>query len=171
MMIKPFKGILPTIHETAFIEDSAVVIGDVVIGELSNVWFHTVIRGDVHHIRIGDRTNIQDLCMLHVTKELYPLHIGNEVTVGHNVVLHGCEINDRCLIGMGAILMDGVHIGEECIIAAGSLVVERTIVPPNTLMVGAPARPKRSLTDSEREWITTSANNYISYAKTYQEAV
>ena len=167
-MIKPFKGIHPTIHETAFIEDSATIIGDVVIGELSNVWFHTVVRGDVHYIRIGDRTNIQDLCMLHVTKQLHPLRIGHEVTVGHNVVLHGCEISDRCLIGMGAIVMDGAKISEDCIIAAGALVVEQTIVPPKTLMVGSPARPKRPLTDDELTWIKTSASNYISYAKEYQ---
>ncbi|MBQ27423.1 MAG: gamma carbonic anhydrase family protein [Nitrospiraceae bacterium] len=168
-MIKSFKGITPTIHKRAFIEESATIIGDVVIGELTNVWFHTVIRGDVHYIRIGDRTNIQDLCMLHVTKELYPLLIGNDVTVGHNVVLHGCAIANRCLIGMGAILMDGAKIGEDCIIAAGALVLERTIVPPNTLMVGSPARPKRQLTDDELQWIKTSANNYLSYVKDYQK--
>ena len=168
-MIKSFKGILPTIHETAFIEDSATIIGDVVIGEWSNVWVHTVIRGDVHFIRIGNRTNIQDICMLHVTKELHPLHIGDDVTVGHNVVLHGCEIGNRCLIGMGAILMDGAKIGEDSIIAAGALVVEQTIVPPKTLMIGSPARPKRPLTDDELQWIKTSAKNYLSYAKAYQE--
>ena len=167
-MITSFKGILPTIHETAFIQESATIVGDVVIGEWSNVWFHTVIRGDVHYIRIGDRTNIQDLCMLHVTKELHSLHIGDEVTVGHNVVLHGCEISDRCLIGMGAIVMDGAKIGKDCIIAAGALVVERTVVPPKTLMVGSPARPKRPLTDDELQWIKTSANNYVSYAQDYQ---
>ena len=168
-MIKAFKGIAPTIHETAFIEYSATIIGDVVIGERSNVWFHTVIRGDVHYIRIGDRTNIQDLCMLHVTKERHALTIGDEVTVGHSVVLHGCEISNRCLIGMGAIIMDGANIGEDCIVAAGALVVERTIVPPKTLMVGSPARAKRSLTNDELAWIKTSANNYLSYAKDYQE--
>ena len=107
--------------------------------------------------------------MLHVTKELYPLLIGNDVTVGHNVVLHGCAIANRCLIGMGAILMDGAKIGEDCIIAAGALVLERTIVPPNTLMVGSPARPKRQLTDDELQWIKTSANNYLSYVKDYQK--
>ncbi len=168
-MIKAFKGILPKVHKSAFIEESAIIIGDVVIGELSNVWFHTVIRGDVHHICIGNRTNIQDLCMLHVTKEFHPLLIGDDVTVGHNAILHGCEISNRCLIGMGAILMDGVQLGEDCIIAAGSLLVEQTIAPPKTLMVGSPARPKRILTDKELQWIKTSANNYLSYAQAYQE--
>jgi len=168
-MIKPFKEIFPTIDETAFIEDSAIIVGDVVIGKLSSVWFNTVIRGDVHYIRIGDRTNIQDLCMLHVTKELYSLNIGNDVTVGHSVVLHGCEIGDRCLIGMGAIIMDGVKIAQDCIIAAGALVPEGTIVPSKTLMMGSPAKPKRALTFDELKWIKTSSSNYISYAKDYKK--
>ncbi len=168
-MIKPFKEIFPTIDETAFIEDSAIIVGDVVIGKLSSVWFNTVIRGDVHYIRIGDRTNIQDLCMLHVTKELYSLNIGNDVTVGHSVVLHGCEIGDRCLIGMGAIIMDGVKIAQDCIIAAGALVPEGTIVPSKTLMMGSPAKPKRALTADELKWIKTSSSNYISYAKDYKK--
>ena len=168
-MIKPFKETFPTIDETAFIEDSAIIVGDVVIGKLSSVWFNTVIRGDVHYIRIGDRTNIQDLCMLHVTKELYSLNIGNDVTVGHSVVLHGCEIGDRCLIGMGAIIMDGVKIAQDCIIAAGALVPEGTIVPSKTLMMGSPAKPKRALTFDELKWIKTSSSNYISYAKDYKK--
>ena len=168
-MIKPFKETFPTIDETAFIEDSAIIVGDVVIGKLSSVWFNTVIRGDVHYIRIGDRTNIQDLCMLHVTKELYSLNIGNDVTGGHSVVLHGCEIGDRCLIGMGAIIMDGVKIAQDCIIAAGALVPEGTIVPSKSLMMGSPAKPKRALTFDELKWIKTSSSNYISYEKDYKK--
>lgn len=166
-MIRVFQGITPTIPDSAFIEETAVVIGDVIIGEDASVWFHTVIRGDVHYIRIGARTNIQDLSLLHVTHDDYPLVIGNDVTVGHRVVLHGCTINDRVLVGMGAIIMDGADIGEDSLVGAGALVTARTVVPPNSLILGSPAKVKRPVTEKELAWIQKSANNYVLYARQY----
>lgn len=166
-MIRTFQGIKPTIPDSCFIEETGVVIGDVVLGEHCSVWFHTVIRGDVHFIRIGDRTNMQDLCMLHVTHDTHPLIIGNEVTIGHGAILHGCTIKDRVLIGMGAIVMDGAVIGEDSIVGAGALVVENTIVPPKSVILGSPARVRRAVTESELAWIKESADNYVKYAGQY----
>jgi gamma-carbonic anhydrase len=166
-MIRTFQGIKPTVPKSCFIEETAVVIGDVVLGEQCSVWFHAVIRGDVHYIRIGSRTNVQDLCMLHVTHDTHPLIIGNDVTIGHNVVLHGCTIQDRVLVGMGAIVMDGAVIGEDSVVGAGALVVEGTIVPPKSLILGSPARVKRPVTDKELAWINESAQNYVRYAGQY----
>lgn len=167
MLIKPYKGIHPKIHPTVFVVETAVIIGDVEIGEYSSIWFNAVVRGDVHYIRIGDRTNIQDLCMLHVTKETHPLILGSDITVGHSVTLHGCTIKDRCLIGMGATILDGAVVGEDCIIGAGALVTEGAVIPPGTLAVGMPAKPKRDLTEKEIARIRQSAQNYIDYARTY----
>lgn len=166
-MIRTFQGIKPTIAKSAFIEETAVVIGDVVIGEESSVWFHAVVRGDVNYIRIGPRTNVQDFCMLHVTHDTAPLIIGQDVTIGHNVVLHGCTIKDRVLIGMGAIIMDGAVIGEDSVVGAGALVTEGTIVPSRSLILGSPAKVKRPVTAKELAWIRESAQNYIRYAKQY----
>jgi len=166
-MIRTFQGITPTIAASAFIEDTAVVIGDVVMGEDCSVWFHAVIRGDVNYIRIGDRTNVQDLCMLHVTHDTHPLVIGSDVTIGHNVILHGCTVKDRVLIGMGAIIMDGAVIGEDCVVGAGALVTENTIVPPGSLVLGSPAKVKRPVSQQELAWIMESAQNYIKYARQY----
>lgn len=167
-MIQPYKGIYPTIHPTVFIVDSAIIIGDVEIGEYSSVWFNAVIRGDVNYIRIGERTNVQDLCMLHVTKDIYPLILENDITIGHSVTLHGCVIKDRCLIGMGATILDGAVVEEDCIIGAGALVTEGTVIESGTLAVGVPARPKRQLTREERDRIIQSAKNYIEYSKTFR---
>lgn len=166
-MIRTFQGIQPTVPTSCFIEETAVVIGDVVMGEHSSVWFNAVIRGDVHYIRIGDRTNVQDLCMLHVTHDTHPLIIGSDVTIGHNVVLHGCTIQDRVLVGMGAIIMDGAVIGEDSVVGAGALAVEGTIVPPKSLILGSPAKVKRPATDKELAWIKESADNYVRYARQY----
>ncbi len=166
-MIKPYRGVLPTIASSAFIEDTAVIVGDVVIDSESSAWFNCVIRGDVHYIRIGHRTNIQDLSLLHVTHDLHPLVIGDDVTVGHHVVLHGCTIYDRVLIGMGSIIMDGAIIEEDCIIGARSLVTEGTVIPSHSLVLGTPARVKRPLNEKEVAWIKESANNYIRYARQY----
>lgn len=166
-MIRTFQGIKPTIAASAFIEETAVVIGDVVIGEESSVWFHAVVRGDVHSIRIGRRTNIQDLSVVHVTHDTHPTVLGDDVTVGHHVVLHGCTIKDRVLIGMGALIMDGAVIGEDCVVGAGALVTERTIVPPKSLILGAPAKVKRPVTEAELAWIRESAQNYVKYARQY----
>lgn len=167
MSVRAFKGSSPRIHPSCFIETSAQVIGDVEIGEQSSVWFNTVVRGDVNRIRIGRRTNVQDLCMVHVLKDRHATTIGDEVTVGHHVVLHGCTVGNRVLVGMGAVLMDGAQVGDECIIAAGALLTPGTQIPPGMLAVGSPARPKRPLTTDEREWLSRSAANYVEYALAY----
>ena len=166
-MIRAFQGVLPVVPKSVFVEDTAVVIGDVVMGEDCSIWFHAVVRGDVNYIRIGDRTNVQDLCMLHVTHDTHPLVIGSDVTIGHNVVLHGCTVKDRVLIGMGAIIMDGAVIGEDCVVGAGALITENTIVPPRSLILGSPAKVKRAVTGKELAWIKESAQNYIKYAQQY----
>ena len=166
-MIRTFQGIKPTIPTSCFIEETGIVIGDVVLGEHCSVWFHAVIRGDVHYIRIGNRTNVQDLCVLHVTHDIHPLIIGSEVTIGHAVILHGCTIKDRVLIGMGAIIMDGSVIGEDSVVGAGALITEQTIVPPNSLILGSPAKITRSVTAEEIAWIKESAENYVKYADLY----
>jgi gamma-carbonic anhydrase len=166
-MIRTFQGIKPTVPTSCFIEATAVVIGDVVMGEECGVWFNAVVRGDVNSIRIGDRTNVQDLCMLHVTRDTHPLVVGNDVTIGHHVVLHGCTIHDRVLIGMGAIIMDGAVIGEDSVVGAGSLVVEGTIVPPKSVILGSPAKVKRPISEKELVWVKESAENYVRYARQY----
>jgi carbonic anhydrase/acetyltransferase-like protein (isoleucine patch superfamily) len=167
-MMRAFKDILPQIDSSTYVEESANIIGDVIIGEKSSIWFNSVIRGDVNYIRIGSKTNIQDSCVLHVTKDTHPLVVGNEVTVGHNVTLHGCTVKDRCLIGMGAIILDGAEVGEDSMVAAGCLVKQGMIVPPKTLVVGVPARIARPLTEKEIKRIKQSAQNYIDYANSYQ---
>ena len=167
-MVKTYRGISPTIAPGVFIEETAVVIGDVVIGSESSVWFHAVVRGDVNSIRIGHRTNVQDLSLLHVTHTTHPLTLGDDITVGHHVVLHGCTIRDRVLIGMGSIIMDGVVIEEDCVIGAGSLVTEGQRIPPKSLVFGSPARIKRTLSDGEVQWIKDSATNYVRYAQDYR---
>ncbi|HEY6974173.1 MAG TPA: gamma carbonic anhydrase family protein [Nitrospiraceae bacterium] len=166
-MLRTFQGRKPTVPKSCFIEETGVVIGDVVMGEDCSVWFHAVIRGDVHFIRIGDRTNVQDLCVLHVTHDTHPLIIGNDVTIGHNVILHGCTIRDRVLIGMGAIIMDGAVIGEDSVVGAGALVTEGTVVPAKSLILGSPAKVKRAVTENELSWIKESADNYVNYARQY----
>ena len=167
-MISSYQGIFPTIHRSAFIEESARVIGDVHIGAESSVWFGAVVRGDVHWIRIGSRTNIQDQCILHVTHERFSLTVGDEVTVGHAVTLHGCVLNSRCLIGMGAIVMDGAEIGEEAVVGAGALVTERMKIPPRTLALGVPAKIVRALGPDEIADLKGSADNYVRYAENYR---
>lgn len=166
-MIRAFEGVTPTVPRSCYIEDTAILIGDVVMGEECSAWFHTVIRGDVNYIRIGNRTNVQDLCMLHVTHDTHPLVIGAEVTIGHRVVLHGCTIQDRVLVGMGAIIMDGAVIGEDSVIGAGALVTEGVTIPPKSLVLGSPAKVKRAVSDQELAWIKESAQNYVNYARRY----
>ncbi len=150
-MLRPFRGILPTIEPTAYVDQSAQVIGDVHVGAESSVWMNVVIRGDVHWIRIGARTNVQDGTVVHVQGGTHPTTIGDEVTIGHGAIVHGCTIEDRCLIGMGAILLNGVRVGTESIVAAGSLVPEGFEVPPRSLVMGSPAKVRRSLSpDGDR---------------------
>jgi carbonic anhydrase/acetyltransferase-like protein (isoleucine patch superfamily) len=167
-MIRPFRGIHPQISPTAFIEESAQIIGDVQIGEESSVWFNAVVRGDVFHIRIGDRTNIQDGTVIHVSNGTHATILEDEVTVGHNVTLHGCHVERGSLIGIGAIVMDGVRVGSESLVAAGSLLSPGTQIPPRSLVMGAPARVKRPLTDEEVAGLKQFWQNYIEYTRVYR---
>lgn len=169
--IRPYQGKWPQIARSAYIDQASVIIGDVTIGEDSSVWPKCVVRGDVHCIRIGARTNIQDGCILHVMKDEWPLVLEDEVTVGHSVTLHGCRIESRCLIGMGAIILNGVRIGTGSIIAAGTLIPERTVIPPGSLVMGSPGKVKRALTDADRQSIAAYAERYVSYQKIYKEEI
>ena len=166
-MIRPFRGIHPRVGERCFIADSAQVIGDVELGPDASVWFNTVVRGDVHRIRIGARTNVQDLCMVHVTSERFGTTIGEDVTVGHHVVLHGCTVGNRVLVGMGAILLDGVEVGDDCVIAAGALLTPGSKVPPGSMVMGSPAKVRRPLSDDERAWLLRSAAHYVELSREY----
>lgn len=168
-MIRPFRGKHPQIHPTAFIEESAQIIGDVEIGAESSVWFNAVVRGDVFYIRIGNRTNIQDGTVVHVTNGTHATILEDEVTVGHNATLHGCHIERGCLVGMGAIVMDGVRVGAQSLVAAGALVAPGTQIPPRSLVMGAPAKLKRPLTDEEVAGLEVYWQNYIEYTKQYKE--
>lgn len=169
-MLLSFDGKSPRLGESVFVESTARVIGDVEIGPESSVWFQTVVRGDVHFIRIGARTNLQDHTMVHVAKGRHPTIIGDDVTVGHRVVLHGCTIGNRSLIGIGAIVMDGVEIGDECLIGAGALVAPRTIIPSGHLALGQPAKVVRPLRPEEIEKLRKSAIDYCRLAATYEQA-
>lgn len=169
-MIHSFNDKMPQFPPSVFIASSAEVIGDVEIGAESSVWFGSVIRGDVHYIRIGGRTSIQDLSVLHVTRRTHPLIIGSEVTVGHRVTLHGCTVRDRVLVGMGSILLDGAEVGEGSIVGAGALVTEGMKIPPGVLAIGIPARVKRPLTAEESAFLGKSAQNYVDLAQIYLKA-
>ena len=169
--IRPYNGKFPKIAASAYIDRAAVVIGDVVIGEDSSVWPMSVVRGDVNHIRIGSRTNIQDGCVLHVMKDEYPLILGDEVTVGHSVTLHGCTIESQVLIGMGAIILNGVTVGAGSIIAAGTLITERTVIAPGSLVMGSPGKVKRALTPIDQHSIEAYAKRYVEYKNLYKEEV
>jgi carbonic anhydrase/acetyltransferase-like protein (isoleucine patch superfamily) len=166
--IRPFKGKFPEIAASAYIDPAAVVIGDVVIGEESSLWPMTVVRGDVHHIRIGKRTNIQDGSVLHVMKDQWPLVLGDDVTVGHSVTLHGCTIESRVLIGMGCIILNGAVIGSHCIIAAGTLITERTVIPAGSLVMGAPGKIKRQVFEADQQSIAAYAERYSGYREVYR---
>jgi carbonic anhydrase/acetyltransferase-like protein (isoleucine patch superfamily) len=166
--IIPFEGVHPRIHPSVFIAAGVRIIGDVEIGERSSIWFNTVIRGDVHYIRIGSRTNVQDLVMLHVTHRRFPLVIGSDVTIGHSAVLHGCTVENRVLIGMGAKVLDNAVVGTDSLVAAGALVREGFRVPSGTLVAGVPARVIRDLTDQERSAVAQGAVNYESYVERYR---
>lgn len=170
-MLKSFRGIIPEVHETAFVEESAQIIGNVKIGAHSSVWFNAVIRGDVNAIRIGERTNIQDGCLLHVTLDKYPLIIGDNVTIGHGAIIHGCYIDSNCLIGMGSIILDGAKIGENCVVASGAIVAEGFIIPPYTLVMGIPARPKRAVTDKDLERVRAGCERYVLNKEIYKNEV
>jgi carbonic anhydrase/acetyltransferase-like protein (isoleucine patch superfamily) len=166
-VLRPYRGTSPRVHPTAFIDASAQVIGDVEIGEESSVWMCAVIRGDVHSIRVGRRTNIQDGAIVHAMTGTHPTSIGSNVTVGHAAVIHGCTIEDQCLIGMGAILLNGAHVGDGSIVAAGTLIVEGQKVPPRSLVMGSPGKVKRLLTQTEVVGIQRYADHYVGYRLDY----
>ena len=166
-MIKKYLNESPRIDKSAFIEESAQIIGDVEIGANSSIWFNAVVRGDVNYIRIGEKTNIQDGSILHVTLNKFPLYIGNRVTVGHGAILHGCQIEDDTLIGLGAKILDGALVESFSMVAAGSVVKQGFKVPSGYLVAGVPAKVIRPLSDEEKEKIKISADNYVRYFKNY----
>jgi carbonic anhydrase/acetyltransferase-like protein (isoleucine patch superfamily) len=168
-MIRPYRGITPKIAASAYIDASAQVIGDVAVGERSSVWPLVTIRGDVNHIRIGDETSIQDNSVLHVDHRLYPCLVGNRVTVGHSVVLHGCVVEDEALIGIGAVVLNGAKIGRGAIVAAGALVPEGMEVAAGTLVMGTPAKAKRAVTPEEQERFQANCQNYVKITAIYKE--
>ena len=166
-MIRPYRGRMPVVDPTAFVDDSAQVIGDVVVGAESSVWMNAVIRGDVNTIRIGARTNVQDGTVIHVMHGTHPTVVGDDVTIGHGAIVHGCTVGQRVLVGMGAILLNGSTIGSDTIVAAGSLVTEDMVVPSRSLVMGSPARVRRPLTDREVQFVLESAGNYVRYRLDY----
>ncbi len=161
----PYKEYFPEIHPSVFIASGAKIIGNVVIGEKSSIWYNTVIRGDVHYIKIGSFTNIQDCSMLHVTNGRFPLNIGEKVTIGHSVTLHGCTINSLSLIGIGAVILDGAIVQEKSMVAAGALITPGFIVPSGKLVGGIPGKIMRNLTDTELEEFDKSAARYLKYTE------
>ena len=165
--ILPYKNIYPDLEKDVFIAPGAWVIGDVKIGERSSIWFNTVVRGDVNSIRIGEDTNVQDSSVLHVTTEKFPLNIGHRVTIGHRAIVHGCTVEDECLIGMGAVILDGAHIGKGSIIAAGSVVTPGCNIPAGSLVMGIPAAIKKTLTEEQQEELRKTALHYVKLAASY----
>lgn len=167
-IILPYKGIMPKIHDTAFVAEGAAITGDVEIGEYSNIWFNVSMRGDVHEIRIGKRTNIQDNSVIHVTTGGNGTHIGNDVTVGHAAILHDCTVQDFGFVGMGAIVMDGAVVESNAMVAAGALVTPGKVVPSGQLWAGRPAKYMRDVTPEELEYIQWSAPHYVELGQAYK---
>jgi len=168
-MIRPFRGIHPQIHSSAYVDPSAQVIGDVHLGEEASIWCNCTVRGDIHYIRIGDRSNVQDNSVIHVRNGTHPTILENEVTVGHSVTLHGCYVERGCLIGIGAVLLDDVRIGEKSLVAAGSLLSPGTIIPARSLVMGFPAKVKRPLTAEEVAGLEVFWKNYVEYTEEYRK--
>jgi len=166
--IRTFENITPQLGTEVYIADTALVIGDVTIGDECSIWFHSVLRGDINSIVIGKRTNIQDGCVLHVDYGVNPVRIADEVTVGHAAVVHGCSVESRSLIGMHATILSGATIGSGSIVAAGAVVRENQIVSPRTLVAGVPAKPVRKVTDDELDKIINSAQHYVDYSQKYR---
>lgn len=167
-MIRPFRSVLPVIDPSVFVDQTAQVIGDVRLGPECGVWMNVIIRGDVNYIRVGARTNIQDATIIHVNRvPSHPVVIGSGVTVGHMAMVHGCTIEDRCLIGMGAILLNGCHIGAGSIVAAGTLIPEGMVVPPGSLVIGTPGKVRRALTPEEDASLDKYATSYVRYRLDY----
>ena len=166
-MIRSYQGHSPVIPASCYVDPSAQIIGDVTLGEQASVWMNAVIRGDVNSIRIGAKSNVQDCAVLHGMRYLYPVIIGEMVTIGHNATVHGCVIEDECLIGIGAVILNNARIGEGSIIAAGAVIPEQTIIPPRSLVAGVPGKIRRQLGDEDRASILKYANNYLDYVAIY----
>jgi carbonic anhydrase/acetyltransferase-like protein (isoleucine patch superfamily) len=164
----PYDGVTPTLGRDAYVAPGAYVIGNVVLGEESSVWFGAVLRADVGSIVIGARSNIQDLSVMHMTGGVSNARIGDDVTVGHRVILHGCDVGNRCLVGMGSILLDGVQVGDDCLIAAGSLITPRMVIPPRSLVLGRPAKVVRTVTPAEMRLGIDGARHYVENARKYR---
>ncbi|HXY08698.1 MAG TPA: gamma carbonic anhydrase family protein [Terriglobales bacterium] len=166
-MIRSYKGVTPTVPPSCYVDESAQLIGDVVLGDHVSIWMNAVLRGDVHSIRIGAHSNVQDCSVLHGMKEEYGVWVGQYVTVGHSVTLHGCVIEDRCLIGMGSVILNGARIGTGSIIAAGTLIPEKTMVEAGSLWMGSPGKFRRRLEAKDQETILRYAKNYLEYKESY----
>jgi carbonic anhydrase/acetyltransferase-like protein (isoleucine patch superfamily) len=166
-MLRPFHGRLPIVDPTAYVDHSAQVLGDVTLGPSASVWMNAVVRGDVHTITIGERSNVQDCAVLHGMKGLYPVVIGTGCTIGHNATVHGCVLEDDVLVGMGALILNGAHVGAGSIIAAGAVVPERTIIPPGSLVSGLPGKVRRACTADDLALIRMYAQHYVGYTADY----
>jgi carbonic anhydrase/acetyltransferase-like protein (isoleucine patch superfamily) len=168
-MIRSYQGKLPVVLDSCYVDDSAQLIGDVELGEQASVWMNAVVRGDVHAIRIGAGSNVQDCAVLHGMRDLYPVLIGERCTIGHNATVHGCILEDEVLVGMGARILNDARIGEGSIIAAGAVIPEHTIIPANSLVAGVPGKVRRTLGEDDRALIRRYAQNYLDYTKIYLE--
>jgi carbonic anhydrase/acetyltransferase-like protein (isoleucine patch superfamily) len=166
-MIRSYQGTTPVVPTSCYIDPSAQVIGDVILGEQASIWMNAVVRGDVNSIRIGAKSNVQDCAVLHGMRYVYPVIVGEWVTIGHNATVHGCTVEDACLIGMGATILNDCRIGEGSIIAAGAVLPEHTVIPPNSLVAGVPGKVRRTLGDEDRELILKYAKNYLDYTAIY----
>jgi carbonic anhydrase/acetyltransferase-like protein (isoleucine patch superfamily) len=166
-MIRSYKGISPTFPPSSYVDESAQLIGDVVLGENASVWMNAVLRGDVHFIRVGANSNIQDCSVLHGMLNQWPVVVGDWVTVGHSVTLHGCVVEDRCLIGMGVVILNGARIGAGSIVAAGTVIPERTVIEPGSLVMGVPGKVRKQLSEADQETILRYARNYLGYKENY----
>jgi carbonic anhydrase/acetyltransferase-like protein (isoleucine patch superfamily) len=168
-MIRSYRGVLPKVAASAYIDPSAQVIGDVVVGERASIWPNATVRGDVNSIRIGEETNVQDNSVLHVDAGLYPLTLGNRVTVGHSVVLHGCTVEDESLIGIGAVVLNGVTVGAGSVVAAGAVVPEGMQIPAGSMVMGVPAKVRREVSAEEKERFRVNAQHYVEARAIYME--
>ncbi|TGK05370.1 gamma carbonic anhydrase family protein [Leptospira langatensis] len=167
--ILEYLGKRPFLEDGVFLAPGSLVVGDVTIGKDSSIWFQTLVRGDVNYIRIGEGVNIQDMTVIHVSKNTHPVEIGNHVSVGHRAILHGCKLKDKAFVGMGAIVMDGVELGEYSFVAAGAMVTPGKIIPPGVMVMGSPGKVVRDITEQERQMIDRTAANYVMYKNNYLE--
>lgn len=166
-MIRSYQGVTPTVPASCYVDPSAQVIGDVVLGEQASIWMNAVVRGDVNSIRIGAKSNVQDCAVLHGMRNVYPVIVGEMVTIGHNATVHGCVLEDAVLVGIGATILNNARIGEGSIVAAGAVIPEQTVIPPNSLVTGVPGKIRRTLGDEDRKMILKYAQNYLDYTAIY----